>query len=233
MATQAAHSGLQPTKSLRRLFDHLVGAGEQGRCHFGAERLAVLRVDCEFGLGRHLYRPVGGARTAVRSGRRELICVGVPLRKRWAEVIRWRTSSRKENAIPVVTIHSGNRQDSRLSLAARGAPPAAAPAFSVSHRRACPRAPLAPRCRWPASLTSRQGALAVREERREPQPASWSRAAAGREPPRGFWLPKAPRTNERPWQERRRPRGSCRPLPTRTIHDAVTYYAHTFGRPHA
>jgi hypothetical protein len=134
--------------------------------------------------------------------------------------------------IPVVTIHSGNRQDSRLSLIGRGAPPAAAPAFSVSHRRTCPGAPLGPKRRWPASLTSRQSALAVREERREPQPASWPRAAAGRKPPRGFWPPKAPRTNERPWQERRRPRGSCQPLPTRTIHDAVTYYAHTFGRPH-
>jgi len=142
-------------------------------------------------------------------------------------------------AIRAVTIHSGNRRDSRLGPVARGerssVPPAAAPAFSASHRQACPRAPASPKHPWSASLRSRQGALAVRDERWEAQPArpgsaSWPRAAAGREPLRGSWTPKAPRTNERPWQARRRPRGSCRPLPTRTIHDAVMY-AHTFGRP--
>ena len=96
----------------------------------------------------------------------------------------------------------------------------------------------APLPRWgPTSLTSLQGAMVVRDGRREPQPvrgstASRSPEAVGRPLPRGSLLPWAPRTNEKPWQERRRPRGSYRPLPTRTIHDVVTY-ANAFGRPHA
>ncbi len=39
--------GLQPTKSLRRLLDHLVGAGEQSRRNIEAERLSGLHVDCQ------------------------------------------------------------------------------------------------------------------------------------------------------------------------------------------
>jgi hypothetical protein len=79
--------------------------------------------------------------------------------------------------------------------------------------------------------------MVVPEGRRERQPvrpctASRSREAAGRSLPRDSFPPWAPRTNEKPSQERRRPRGSYRPLPTRTIHDVVTY-ANAFGRPHA
>ena len=143
-------------------------------------------------------------------------------------------------AIRVVTIHWGNRRDSRHSPVARvepsSVPHAAATSFSASYRQACPRARVPPR--WgPTSLTSLQGAMVVRDGRREPQPvrgstASRSPEAVGRPLPRGSLLPWAPRTNEKPWQERRRPRGSYRPLPTRTIHDVVTY-ANAFGRPHA
>ena len=142
-------------------------------------------------------------------------------------------------AIRVVTIHWGNRRDSRHSPVARvepsSVPHAAATSFSASYRQACPRARV--RSRWgPTSLTSLQGAMVVRDGRREPQPvrgstASRSPEAVGRSLPHGSLQPWAPRTNERPWQERRRPRGSYRPLPTRTIHDVVTY-ANAFGRPH-
>jgi hypothetical protein len=156
------------------------------------------------------------------------------------QAARPRCCGRCRCAIRVVTSHWRNQPDSSQSPVARvepsSAPHAASTAFSASYRQACPRARVPPR--WgPTSLTSLQCGMVVRDGRREPQPvrgstASRSREVVGRPLPRGSLPPWAPRTNEKPWQERRRPRGSYRPLPTRTIHDVVTY-ANAFGRPHA
>jgi hypothetical protein len=143
-------------------------------------------------------------------------------------------------AIRVVTSHWRNQPDSSHSSVARvepsSVPHAVSTAFSASYRPTGPRARVPPR--WaPTSLTSLQSGMVVPERRREPQPvrtstASRSREAVGRPLPRGSLPPWAPRTNEKPWQERRRPRGSYRPLPTRTIHDVATFSS-AFGRPHA
>jgi hypothetical protein len=44
-------------------FDHLVGAGEERRRHFDAERLCCLEIDDKLVLGRCLHRQVGGLLT--------------------------------------------------------------------------------------------------------------------------------------------------------------------------
>src|SRR5262245_59879862 len=50
----------QPARRSWDLLDHLVGAGEQRRRHFEAERLGGLDVDHQLELGRRLHRQVSG-----------------------------------------------------------------------------------------------------------------------------------------------------------------------------
>src|SRR6266487_6810878 len=55
-----ATSGLMHCNKMRGLFDHLVGAGEQGGWHVEAEGLGGLQIDDQLVLGRRLHRKVGG-----------------------------------------------------------------------------------------------------------------------------------------------------------------------------
>jgi hypothetical protein len=50
------------TSAVARLFDHLVGAGNQRRRHVEAERLRHDQVNDEVELGRLLDRKIGGLR---------------------------------------------------------------------------------------------------------------------------------------------------------------------------
>jgi hypothetical protein len=49
-------NGLMHCSKIASLFDHLVGAGEQRRRHFEAQRLRGLEIDHQFILGRCLHR---------------------------------------------------------------------------------------------------------------------------------------------------------------------------------
>ena len=58
----AAEAGQQPdscSAAKLELFDHLVGASEQGERHGDAERLRRLQVDNQLDLGRLIHRQVG------------------------------------------------------------------------------------------------------------------------------------------------------------------------------
>src|SRR5262245_37219118 len=58
-SVSAIEVALENASPSRRSFDHLVGAGEQRRRHFQAERLGRLEIYRQFILDRRLHRQVG------------------------------------------------------------------------------------------------------------------------------------------------------------------------------
>src|SRR5262245_28032697 len=69
-------AALEPQSA--KLFDHLVGAGEQGRRDFEAERLGGFEIDHKLVLGRCLYRQVArllAFEDAIHIGRRAPVAV--------------------------------------------------------------------------------------------------------------------------------------------------------------
>ena len=56
------HTGATMCRTVNDLLDHLVGAGEQRRRHFQANRLRHDQVNDEVELGRLLDRKIGGLR---------------------------------------------------------------------------------------------------------------------------------------------------------------------------
>jgi hypothetical protein len=51
--TRSAKSGCEQSQQINPLFDHLVGAAEQRRRHFEAERFGGLEIDDELILSRY------------------------------------------------------------------------------------------------------------------------------------------------------------------------------------
>jgi hypothetical protein len=60
---RSAISGGERSQQTADLLDHLVGAGEQRRRHFEAERSGRYQIDDEFELGGLHDRQIGGLRT--------------------------------------------------------------------------------------------------------------------------------------------------------------------------
>src|SRR5262249_54729748 len=73
-ATISAKTGPEQVQQTPRLFDDLVGAGEQGRWHFEAEHLRRDEVDDEIELGGLDHRQFGRLRAL-----EDLTCVGADL----------------------------------------------------------------------------------------------------------------------------------------------------------
>jgi hypothetical protein len=64
VSAKSGREQAQQRRAVARLFDHLVGAGEQRRRHLDAERLRGGQIDNQLELGRLLDRKVGGLRPA-------------------------------------------------------------------------------------------------------------------------------------------------------------------------
>src|SRR5262245_55758266 len=62
-ASRCATSGCEQSQQIAKLFDHLVGAGEQHRGNFKTESLRGCQIDNEIELGRLLDRDVARLRS--------------------------------------------------------------------------------------------------------------------------------------------------------------------------